>query len=395
MTTASLYIHVPYCVRKCDYCDFFSIPVGGSAQESSGESFTLFTETLIKEIASRKSMYGIDRWRTIYIGGGTPSLLSPGDVRRLGKAVAPDTEPVDDLFEWTIEANPEDITQEWLAACRDAGINRLSIGLQSMQDNSLEAVGRRGSRKGNLCALELVSREWRGRLSLDLIAGLPEQSKEALLADIVEIIAFKPDHISLYSLTVEEGTPLNDRLSRSGEGLRLPEGDDASDIWISGRNLLDIRGYAQYEVSNFAKPGYESRHNQTYWNLDTYVGVGPGATGTIVAGDTACRYTDTTDIASWLADPAAGASEETIGRADFIRETIMMGFRLVSGISRPEFHARFGFDILDCIGSTVERWESRRLLVVETERIRLTKEGLLVLNRFLVDCLEEIEDFSE
>lgn len=390
----SLYVHIPVCLRKCDYCDFFSVP------GISGGKLSAIVRALASEIGTRERAWAPEGWKTVYIGGGTPSLLAPSDISLLCRSIRPEGAP-----EWTIEANPEDLTAEWLDACRAGGINRLSLGIQSMDDAVLSAVGRRGSRKANLDALSLVGERWKGALSVDLIAGLPGQARDSLEADIREVLSFAPAHVSLYSLTIEEGTPLDARLAGSNPPA-LPDEDESAAIWLAGRDLLASSGYTQYEVSNFALDGAESAHNLTYWHLEPYIGVGPGAAGTINTGDTAERFTDIANLDTWLENPAASFEVEHIGREACIREYLLMGMRLASGISRKRFKDRFGQDILELTGKTVRRWQDRGLIGVDTDsgagtdgaagtdgeadRVALTGGGLLFLNRFLADCMEEL-----
>jgi len=372
----SLYIHIPVCLKKCDYCDFFSVPGIG------GQKLSRIVQALRNEIADREKKHARDGWKTVYIGGGTPSLLDPGDITLLCESIRTDGE-------WTIEANPEDLTLEWLEACRSGGINRLSLGIQSMDDEVLSGVGRRGSRSANLAALGLVREFWTGRLSLDLIAGLPGQTRIGLESDIREIVSFKPDHISLYSLTIEDGTPLERRLSGENPPA-VPDEDESAALWVAGRDLLEAYGYRQYEISNFARDGAESAHNMSYWHLEPYIGVGPGAAGTVNTLDTAERFTDLTDIEKWLDNPLSSFETERLSREECIREYLLMGMRLASGISRKDFKVRFGTDILELTGKTVSRWKDRGFMVECPDRIALNREGLLFLNRFLSDCMEEM-----
>lgn len=382
---ASLYIHVPYCLKKCDYCDFYSIPT------SSDNGFSPYIETVIKEIALRKRLFGVDRWSTVYIGGGSPSLLGPIDIRALSEGIRPDlVNAGEGATEWTIEANPEDLSVDWLRVCEDSGINRLSLGLQSLRDPVLAAIGRRGSAASNIAALELAAANWKGRLSVDFIAGLPGLTDGELTDDLRRALEYGPDHVSLYSLTIEDGTPLSKRVL--AQSIEMPDEDLAATQWIAGRDYLESNGLLQYEVSNFARPGCESRHNLTYWTLQSYVGVGPGATGTINRGKESFRYTDNRDIASWMIDPVANTDDESIGPADTLAEAILMGFRLIRGVDRKAFKDRFDVDLATKIGKTAIKWQKKGLLEVSETRMNLNQEGLLVLNRFLVDCLEELCD---
>lgn len=380
---SSLYIHIPFCLRKCDYCDFFSVPV-------SQCNSSLFIEKLCREIEFREKEYCIDTWETVYIGGGTPSLLSPDDIKKLSTVIHIDSIKTKNHYtEWTIEANPEDIHVHWLDACMGSGINRISLGIQSMNDQLLTGVGRRGSRSSNIKALELVKKNWRGRLSLDLISGLPGQTISMLENDISEIISYNPDHISLYSLTIEEGTPLDRKIS-NGSLTEIPDEDETTDLWIFGRDMLEKNGYKQYEVSNFARVGFESIHNMTYWNLDSYIGAGPGATGTIITKDTAYRNTNTQNIEKWLLNPENSFTTEHISKNECIQEFLLMGMRLTEGISRKRFKDRFSKDILQLIGKTVTNWGENKLLQINHDSLFLSRDGLLLLNRFLADCMEEL-----
>lgn len=380
----SLYIHVPICLKKCDYCDFFSV------SDYKEEGFSSLLQGIHDEISYRSQEYAVRSWDTIYIGGGTPSLLSPLDIHflfqhpTLKKAVLGNRHT-----EITIEANPEDITGDWLNACFEVGINRLSMGIQSLHDDMLINIGRRGTRKSNIAGLELVASIWKGRLSLDLIAGLPGQTTEMILSDIQEIVQYKPHHISLYSLTLEENTPLCKKIKKNGFPV-LPEDDQAADMWIAGRDALELLGYRQYEVSNFALSGCECQHNLTYWDLDSYIGIGPGATGNINFGDTAIRNTNSINIPLWLMHPTSSFTSEHISRIDTIVETLLMGMRLVSGISRKRFFDRFSVDILEFIGTTARSWSKSGFLHINDDTLFLSKEGLLLLNRFLSDCMEEL-----
>ena len=384
----SLYIHIPVCVRKCAYCDFFSVPLRSfpSCPQNDSGALGHLVGALGKEIIFRKKEFGIEKWKTVYIGGGTPSLLSPKDLYALASPLAADSTPL----EFTVEANPEDVTAAWLDACADAGINRLSLGIQSMDDISLQAVKRRGSTESNRRALDLVAKNWKGRLSVDLISGLPGQTDERLSRDIEELASSGADHVSLYSLTVEEGTPLEAMLTEPKNLPRVPDDDEAADLWLMGRDLLEGKGFLQYEVSNFAKCGSESQHNMTYWNLETYIGAGPGATGTIITNDTSLRRVNTTDIAVWLDRPESSFDTEFISRDDSIKEAILMGMRTLSGIRRDKFLARFGIDIACIIPSAIAAWSDRGLLRMNAETIALTRDGLLFLNKFLSDCLDEL-----
>ncbi len=385
---ASLYIHIPFCLRKCAYCDFFSVP-NVSFLNQDGLYIQKFITALSTEFSLRCSEFEITRLNSIYIGGGTPSLLPPATVSILAKNIIENNKiSVPSDIEWTIEANPEDLSLEWIRACETSGVTRISLGVQTLVEDSFTALGRRGSILKNLDALKMLSTYWKGKVSVDLISGLPDQNLSDLLADIHTVASYAPDHISLYSLTIEPGT-LMDRQIDSGL-IQLPDQDTSDNLWIMGRDELEKLGFLQYEVSNFAKPGSESRHNLTYWNLDSYLGIGPGATGTICINDSAVRYTNTTDIELWKQNPGAADSKITIDRSSFIFENIMMGFRKISGINRVEFRHRFQCEIEDVIPITLDHWNRKGLIRMDQEAVALSRDGLLILNTFLTECLDEL-----
>lgn len=391
----SLYLHVPLCLKKCSYCDFYSVPLERFASGAdASQASKLIVSAVSRELEDSVRRHDVAGWHTVYIGGGTPSLLTPDDMVRLGHAIvsAPNRSTVNAEqpipAEWTCEANPEDVTREWLQACSEAGIRRLSVGVQSLNAKSLSLAGRRGDRETIIRAAELIGKHWDGSVSYDLISGLPGQDAKVLREDIHTVVSWKPDHVSLYSLSLEEGTPLA-KMASDNPSL-IPGWDEQADIWISGRDYLEECGYLQYEISNFALQGRESLHNLVYWNMGSWLGLGPGASGTIAHGDTSTRFTNRKDIEAWIADPAGIREVEEIGRLETMEEVILMGFRLARGIDRARFKSRFDVDALDCIGASAARWRDRGLLELDDSRIALTRQGLLFLNRFLSDCLAEL-----
>ncbi len=396
---ASLYAHVPLCLSKCAYCDFFSLSLDrfpdspGSASASSS-----VVAALSIEIASRVPEWNVSRWDTVYVGGGTPSLLNPRDVSALCASIR-NSVSGDVPEEWTVEANPEDITEEWLDACREAGVNRLSVGVQSLNDRCRVAVGRRGSAATTLAALALARKRWDAAISADLITGLPHQTMVSLGHDIAVLDELGCDHVSLYSLTLEEGTPLyrtveEGRMSAVPTAMTaaMPTEDEATELWLHGRDELERRGYRQYEVSNFARAGRESAHNRVYWRMGSWIGVGPSAAGNVPDGDRSTRIANATDVEAWLADPAGVQERIGVSRKETVTETIMMGFRLREGLDRKAFVDRFGEDILDLVGETFSRWERKGLAERSPENVYLTRDGLMLLNRFLSECLDEMGD---
>jgi len=392
---ASLYLHVPFCAGACDYCDFYSVPAGAADPRLDS-----LAAALLRQSGALLRSFVVEQVPTVYLGGGTPSLLGPRRLRRLLGGLqrllpAP-------AAEITLEANPESVTPELLAACREGGVTRLSLGVQSFHRPSRQAVHRVGGssfeeemEKKLTLARDLFGEGW----CADLITGLPFQTEAVLMEDIARLLAFRPGHVSLYALTLEEGTPLAKRPHPA-----LPGEDEADRLWIAGRDALLQAGYGQYEVSAFALPGRECRHNRRYWRLESWLGAGPAASGTMVdeAAGTALRLAFPPDVDAFLAaveaaSPAylprtpadAGPFAQPLDRDTLIRETLLMGFRTREGPDRAAFRRRFGLSLEELLPRTFSRWRDRGLLGADAKS--LTPEGLLFLNAFLREAFQELE----
>ncbi|MGI0530544.1 radical SAM family heme chaperone HemW [Treponema socranskii] len=414
-----LYVHIPFCVSKCSYCDFFSVPC---AEKIADE----YIDAVLTEAAFTASLCDIDSWKTIYVGGGTPSLLSEKQIDFLFSGLLKISRKVP--LEVTMEVNPSDVTESFLDAASASGVTRISCGIQSFNDASLSHVRRR-SRAGDVYrALSLFDKNWPHSLSVDMIARLPEETDASFASGLQTLLSYAPDHISLYSLTVEEGTPLYAEI----ESGKIRCDIDASDaLWISGRDFLCGAGYEQYEVSNFCKKGGECLHNLAYWNLESYAGIGAGATGTFYGNDMSVRLTNTRDIGSYVrfwkskkidADDlrapaffsddfrtvqvraeqrekkrtAQACAERGFDELPFSAEYIdkkteafeffMMGLRMTRGICRETYEARFGV-FPEKAEALFKAWEGRGLALRYEKNgshfYALTKEGLLFLNEFL------------
>lgn len=370
MQTPSLYIHIPFCAKRCAYCDFFS-----TVQKDSS-FFKPYIARLLNDIDFFKTLYSVDHFNTIYIGGGTPSLLSPEDILFLSSSIRGKTK------EFTIEGNPEDITKEHLIAFSKGGINRLSLGVQSFSDDVLKNENRRGSKKQTLKTLEEVSAYWKGLLSLDFIAGLKGQTIMSLLEDLKLAIQIRPHHISLYELVPH---------SKQNEKTVIYN----AKMWDEGARYLESEGYVRYEVSNFSYKGKnECLHNKVYWQLDDYIGVGAGATGNVInKTGGASRFTGDTNLEKYLKleERKIAYLWEDISPLDMMKDTIMMAFRLIEGLDRNRFNKRFGFDVCSLIPKTLFNWEKKKLLTIDKNFVTLKQDGLLLLNSFLCEAFTEIE----
>lgn len=338
----SIYIHIPFCVSKCSYCDFFSIPKGCSKNAVPQE----YVDCLCNEIDFRiQSINGV-QIKTVYIGGGTPSLLSNSQISQIVNCLKKYSFYKN--YEFTFEINPDDVNKALLLHLQEAGINRLSCGIQSFSQNVLKTVHRRADASQNYDCFSLFKEFWNKKLSIDFISGLPYETEESLISGLKVAVQNKVPHISLYSLCVEEETPL-------GKGIlsnKIEYDQDFSDaLWIKGRDFLLSQGYLQYEVSNFCLPGNECIHNMTYWTHKDYLGIGSGATGTLYEEmGQSMRYTNSKNIEEYLnywKNKRKRSFEkipqiiECIDKETSKFEYFMMGLRTSRGISPQEYEKIF------------------------------------------------------
>ena len=395
--TTSLYIHVPFCSKKCDYCDFYSIPTGA---EPPGKLLDRFVEALCRDIAGQIAAFRVTELVTVYIGGGTPSLLGPERMKTLLGFIA-SAGALRGGGEFTVEVNPESLDEDFLRACVEGGVTRISCGVQTFDGEALHAVGRGGGRGGGgrraAEALELLSGLYGGAFSADLISGLPRQDEAALLRDIETLLRYGPAHVSLYDLTVEENTPLYRRIASSK--LTLPPPEEAARLWIAGRDFLEAAGYLQYEVSSFAPDGKRSRHNIVYWRMGGWLGAGPSASGTIIRDDdgeaSGIRRAVKADVHRYLCESGPVVLSEHLDRDTLIRESFLMGFRYVEGPDAALFQRRFGCTPESLVPETIARWRSGGKMrdggSMQSGLCALNRDGLLMLNGFLTECFIEMD----
>ncbi|GHT48859.1 hypothetical protein FACS1894102_2640 [Spirochaetia bacterium] len=272
---SSLYIHIPFCLKKCDYCSFFSVPIAGEFPcNERNSTVEKYLSALYKDIKYQLEYFKVTDVPSVYIGGGSPSVLGYKSFSQLLdfiNSVLPSAP-----LEWTVELNPETTQKDFLEICKNNNVNRVSIGVQSFNEDSLSVVGRMCNTKKIEDALQSVCEFFPNNFSADLISGLPHQN---LCSDLEKLLKYKPSHISLYDLTVEDGTPLQKNIENGR--IQIPEAEEKDEMWIKGRDLLEKSGYMQYEVSAFCKEGKESLHNLRYWQMQNWIGCGAGASGTI------------------------------------------------------------------------------------------------------------------
>ena len=382
----SLYIHIPFCKSKCSYCDFFSVACG--ERKIPGE----YISALCNEIKIRKAENEIDSIETVYSGGGTPSLLEPEQLSSIMNEIFRGLKKIPE--EITVEANPDDISENLLENFYSLGVTRLSCGIQSFNDSALKNANRRGTGKIVLNALSQIKKCWKGVFSADLISGLPKEDSESFLKTLEGLLEFHPEHISMYSLTIEEETPFGKSL---GDGSLPYDFEEADKIWLSGKDFLLEKGYSHYEVSNFCLPGFECRHNLVYWNQGDYIGCGAGGTGTFY-GKNALRFTNAADIEKYISFwKNAVSSKGAPGEAERLSaeiqsfEFFMMGLRTLRGVSREEYKKRFSTDFPEKFTAAFSRWKKEGLCRVEEASAghfySLNENGILFLNRFLEEII--------
>ncbi len=377
----SLYLHIPFCTTKCTYCAF-------NTYTNLEHLIPAFVEALCREIAWIGARTPQQRAGTIFFGGGTPSLLGEGDFARIFETLHTFFVLSDDA-EITLEANPNDLSRSYAQGLRRVGFNRISIGMQSANARDLRLFRRRHGVDEVASAVSAARGAGFDNISLDLIYGIPEQGRDEWQNTLRQALALNPEHISLYALGIEEDTPMAAWLER---GLMpAPDDDLAADMYGDADLLLAEAGLEQYEISNWAKPGRESRHNSQYWLSLPYLGLGPGGHG-FVDG---LRYATLLSPQRYIRAMQDGQSDderhfplspavetwEALSLENEISEMLLMGLRLVrEGVSLTGFHDRFGVDLLELHGAVFERFAEYGIVEVSPTHVRLTKEGRLLSN---------------
>lgn len=375
-----LYIHIPFCVKKCDYCDFLSFAADEQTQKS-------YVAALQKELAFYGAKYKDRRITTIFIGGGTPSWLKEDYMQAIMETVY-HYFSVEQDAEITIECNPGTITEHKFEVYRRIGINRLSIGLQSVHNEELKILGRIHTFEQFLKTYDMARKHGFSNINIDLMSSLPGQTPEIFCDSLYQVLKLKPEHISAYSLIIEKGTPFYELYRfdavRQEAGMQtesLPTEEEEYQTTKMTQHILKEAGYHWYEVSNFAKPGYECRHNIGYWKRVDYLGVGLGASSLIDN----VRYSNTRDLYTYLSVPADSLHEtaEQITRNGQMEEFMFLGLRMRDGFYREEFTQAFGIPIEAVYGDALNHLQQEELLLKREGRIYLTDKGM-DLNNYVV-----------
>lgn len=369
-----LYLHIPFCKSKCSYCDFYSL----AQCEEDMDAYVEALSAHLLEVAPRTQAHCVD---TVYFGGGTPSYLGEKRLVRLLKTVKKHYNVAKDA-EITFEANPDSAGDaKMLKKLRKAGFNRISLGVQASDDALLQEIGRIHTWQQVQQAVEAARAAKFENLSLDLIYGLPRQTLTQWKETLAAVAALEPEHLSCYGLKVEEGTPLWARRDTAD----LPDDDAQADMYLYAVEYLAEKGYAQYEISNFAKPGYESRHNMKYWTLGEYAGFGPGAHSDLGG----VRFAYERDLQSYLQGELALSEREEIPPRDRDLEYIMLSLRTVQGIDRRTFEYRYR-QKFEPMEQLLAQYEKHGLAQRTAGGWRLTPRGFLVSNGIIVALQEAV-----
>ena len=392
-----LYLHFPFCVRKCRYCDFLSFPSGEAGRE-------IYLERLKDEIKARGAIYQDYNIETLFIGGGTPSLMTGQQLTELLDTVRASFH-VSPVGEWTMECNPGTTDAETLRIYRNAGINRLSFGLQSMNDEELKYLGRIHTAKQFTENYQAARRVGFENINIDLMSALPGQTTASWLDTLNKAAAFEPEHLSAYSLIIEEETPFWDLYGddRSGEAdvdgiiadggggqqgkaaiLTLPDEDSERQMYHLTKRILAEKGYERYEISNYARKGFECWHNLIYWQRKDYLGLGLGAASMV--GNR--RFSNVSDMTSYMHDWSY-CQEEILDRKAQIEETMFLGLRCTAGVSDRMFTEKFGQSMMDIYGDIIRKYLSEGFLIYNPSdgRLAFSEAGTDVSNWILSDFL--------
>ena len=376
---AGIYVHIPFCASRCSYCDFFST----LRLSESGEPYV---NALLAEAALRQSELQGEPIRTLYLGGGTPSQLPLPLLSRLitGLRERLDLEAVD---EFTVEANPDDVTPEWCSAVSQLGVNRVSMGVQSFEDKILRLIGRRHTAQQAAEAVARLRAAGIDNISIDLIFGLPGQTPESWAASVRQAIDLKPQHISAYGLTYEEGTRLWHQRER-GEVTEVPE-EQCLEMYRILVDALQAAGYEHYEISNFAKPGYRSRHNSSYWNDTPYLGLGAAAH----SYDGRVRRYNPHDLQQYISKITAGETafeQEELTPWERYDERVMLGLRTADGVAADRLRLDFGDKAWQHFIREAQRHiEAGHLHVTDGSRYVLTRDGILLSDSIIRDLMSD------
>ena len=360
MNEVNLYIHIPFCKKKCYYCDFISYP-------NKDDYIEEYIDTVIKEYSNYKAEEYIIK--TVYIGGGTPSYIDSKYIVKLLKEIN-----LEKAEEITIEINPGTVTKEKLIDYRNSGINRLSIGLQATQDTLLKEIGRIHTYNEFLDTYNMAREVGFKNINIDLMLALPKQHIEDIIQSVKKIIELNPEHISIYSLILEEGTKMYDKVNK--QKCTLPKEDEEREMYWAVKNILEKNGYNHYEISNFAKNGYHSKHNIDCWNQKEYIGIGVAAHSYLDNR----RYSNLGNIEEYIKNYHDKEIHEIQDKISKQKEYMILGLRKLDGIYISEFELKFNENPIYLFRNELNKLVNQELIEIDLNNIRLTNKGLDLAN---------------
>jgi oxygen-independent coproporphyrinogen-3 oxidase len=373
----SLYIHIPFCKKKCNYCDFVSY----QNQESLIDAYV---ESLLHEIEMVSEQIKKYKIKTIFIGGGTPSYLSAENISKIVNKCR-EILNLEELDEFSIEVNPGTIDENKLTIYRRLGISRLSIGLQACQNKLLKTIGRIHTYQEFLESYQLARKAGFDNINIDLIFGLPGQTLVQWRETLEEVVGLRPEHLSCYSLKVEENTPFAKMLEQ--KQIILLDEDVEREMYHEAIAFLKKNGYVHYEISNFSLPGKECKHNLVYWKQERYLGLGAGAHSYINEQ----RFSNKTNLKEYMdsvnSDALPRENFIEMNKNELISEYVILGLRLIGGVSRKEFRKKFGIEIDEIFEKQIAKMSKLRLLDSNDKRVKLTTKGLDIANQVMIEFL--------
>lgn len=374
-----LYIHVPFCIRKCLYCDFISYPANEEAIES-------YLKGIIKEISLYQTKFSPQERQigTIFIGGGTPTILKPKQLEEIFKAIHDEFDVISGA-EITIEANPGTVTRDSLKDIRSLGVNRISFGAQAFQDSLLASIGRIHFAQDIYNSINLARGVGFDNINLDLMFALPGQTMADWEASLLSAVNLDIEHVSAYSLKIEEGTPF--QVMRDKGKLTIVDEELELLMMEGAQNILSEKGYQQYEISNYAKKGQQCQHNLIYWHNQEYLGLGPGAFSRI--GNQ--RYNNFSAINDYCKDLEKGQlpieDRELLSKEIEISDTVFLALRLAEGLNSDLFEERFRVSLVSIFGNTIDKFIQQGLLTWQGKNLKLTRKGLPIANMIFSEFL--------
>lgn len=389
-----IYIHIPFCVKKCEYCDFLSFHGNKTLQKE-------YVNALVGEILSYGKLAKNYRVRTIFIGGGTPSIMEGKDIALILKTlneVFNINEDEKSSNEVTIECNPGTLTKDKLLDYKEAGVNRLSIGLQSANNEELKLLGRIHTFEEFVENYNLAREVGFENINIDLMSALPGQTIDGWINTLNKVISLNPEHISAYSLIIEEGTPFFDKYGMEenykneishdlGNESKLPNEDEDRAIYQKTKEILEVNGYLRYEISNYGKLGYECIHNSSYWERTPYIGIGLGSSSLLNNH----RFHNTLDIDEYIKysydHENIRKDNEELTMNQQMEEFMFLGLRMSKGIRRHKFRKQFNIDIDQVYGEVISSLINKELLIHQEDRIFLSNKGIDVSNHVLAEFI--------